>query len=59
MLTWLSQEIVARILFNFYRQIGIEVTYEQVLQNLLEKCDSGEIPCISIPPHMEDKAKLN
>lgn len=59
MMNWISQEAAAKSLFDLYRKIGFNVTYDQILQKLQEKCDSGEIPTIHIPPQMKHKAHLN
>ncbi|KKN08644.1 hypothetical protein LCGC14_1054610 [marine sediment metagenome] len=58
-MNWISQEAAAKALFNLYNKIGLNITYDQILQKLQEKCESGEIPIIYIPYHMKDKAHLN
>lgn len=56
---WISQEAAAQALFNFYEHVGFKVTYEQVLNKIIKQCESGEIPSISIPAYMKNKAHLN
>lgn len=56
---WIAPEKAARILCNFYAKIGVELTYDQILQKIYDSCDSGEIDCITVPPHMDAKAELN
>ena len=58
-MNWISQEAAAKSLFNLYNKVGLNITYDQILQKLQEKCDSGEIPIIYISPQMKEKAHLN
>lgn len=56
---WMSPEKMAQNLTRYYHSVGVDVTYEHVLERLLEQCKQERIPIISIPPHMEAQAELN
>jgi hypothetical protein len=58
-MSWIAPERAARILSEFYAQIGVEVTYDQILQSIYENCESGKLACITVPPHMDVNAELN
>lgn len=59
MTNWISQEAAAKALFNLYQKVGLNISYDQILQKLQEKGESGEIPTIYIPHHMKANAHLN
>ncbi len=56
---WISPEGAAKYLHNTYKKRGVEITYEKILNLILCKCESGEIPRIYIAPQMYDKSHLN
>jgi hypothetical protein len=56
---WISPEGAAVYLCDAYKKIGVNIPYEKMLRLIIQKCDTGELDCVTIPHHMYDKAEMN